>query len=55
MLTTKDVNKLIDAMKAFFYTKEEMDSKFAKVYGNFGSLRNSLKGFDKLGNKNKNV
>ncbi len=50
MLTSEDINKLIDAMKAFFYTKEEMDVKFENIENNFSILQTSVDAFAKTVN-----
>lgn len=51
MLTTEDINKLIDAMKAFFYTKEEMDVKFESMEIKFSNLQTSVDAFTKTINR----
>ncbi len=52
MLTTKDVNLLITAMKEFFYTKEDMDDKFDVMDQKFSNLQTSVDGIAKISKDN---
>ncbi|HEX3099512.1 MAG TPA: hypothetical protein VHQ41_00885 [Patescibacteria group bacterium] len=52
MLTTADVNKLIEAMKVFFYIKEDIDKKFEKVDLKFSQLQTAVDGIAKIGKDN---
>ena len=52
MLTSQDVNKLIDAMKVFFYTKEDIDRKFDFVDEKFSQLQTSVDGIAKIATDN---
>ncbi len=47
MLTIEDINKLIQAMKSFFYSKEEMDVKFESMESKFSNLQTSVDAFAK--------
>ncbi len=41
-MTDKDVQKIIEANKAVFYDKQEMDSKFNDLRGDFNKLQSSV-------------
>lgn len=38
MLTIEDINKLVEVMKNFSYTKEEIDEKFDNVNEKFSHM-----------------
>jgi hypothetical protein len=52
MITTNDVNKIIKAMANLFYTKEEMDEKFAEQKQSFSNLQSLVEKYVDLGRKN---
>lgn len=42
MIDSQDFKKLVDVLKEFFHSKEEMDVKFDAMNENFNSLRTSV-------------
>lgn len=48
MLTTKDVNKLIEVMKTTFATKDEMNAGFNEMNKKFTQLQTSVDGILKI-------
>lgn len=52
MITTNDVNKIIKAMTNLFYTKEDMDEKFAEQKQSFSNLQSLVEKYTDPGKKN---
>ena len=52
MLTSTDIQRLLKAFQGVFYTKEEMDQKFAGIDEKFSQLQTSVDKFAKTTNKN---
>lgn len=50
MLTQEDIQKIIDAQKEVFYSKEELDKKFDGVTSSFSVLQTAV---DKIVSKDK--
>lgn len=47
MLTDEDIKNLVEAHKAVFATREEMDMKFDAMYGKFSDLQTGVDAYAK--------
>ena len=49
MLAKEDINQIVEAHKQVFFTREEIDERFAEIRANFSQLQTSVDAIAKQG------